>query len=88
MIKQNYKKEVSHFIVIFTGIDHGTGSSAAFVDMKCPSIYSSCYSSTKMSIISKVYEKVLRLCFCLIKLYNRNEVIIVHQRFPLFFISL
>lgn len=49
------KNETSHFTNIFTGLDHGIGSSAVFLDMKCHTIYNSCYSSTKMSIISKEY---------------------------------
>ena len=81
-----YKKKRKPPILpsFFTGLDHGIGSWAVFLlDMKCHTIYSSCYSSTKMSVISKEYG-----CFYLIKLYNSNEVIFVHQRFPLFFISL
>lgn len=66
MIKQNKKikiKEISHLIIIFTVVNHGIGSSAVFVAMSCYIIYSSCYSSTKMSIISKEYEEVLMFLF-------------------------
>jgi len=49
------KKEISHLTVIFTRVEHGIGSSLVFLDMKCHTIYNSCYSSTE--IISKEYEK-------------------------------